>query len=150
MFAFIKISEAETLEAVNSILPYLDKSLYSKDPILLDCTKAPGATKTRVEPGEYQKYIRDDLDPYKWHCLAKERGVVCGKVIKGVSSSNVLKHYNRHRNSESSKNNSHEEDKMARKREMNRVYASNYYRRKMQSRLAAIEAYASRARDAIQ
>ena len=144
MFAVLRISEAETIEAVNSILPYLDAANYSTEPLIYDSEYQSKPIQSQNKPvkltesdNETQKFRRDGMDPSKCQCLARVNGIVCGKIIKDVSSSNILKHYRLHSriNSEISTNNSNDDDKKAKRREKSRMRSKLYYNMKKYKRI---------------
>ena len=118
---YIQISEAETTAAINSILPYLDETLYTEDPIDLaayhqnECI----AEKADVEKKQFERY---HLEHNKWICLAvKENGEICNKTIKGKSSGNIKKH---------SKTHLKKKKKFTVQSEKSRMRSLNYYRKK--------------------
>ena len=143
MFAVLRISEAETIEAVNSILPYLDAANYSTEPLIYDSEYQSKPIQSQNKPvkltesdNETQKFRRDGMDPSKCQCLAKVNGIVCGKIIKGFSSSNILKHYRKHFSTSSKTlKNINDKDKMSIKREKSRVRSKLYYHMKQYKRV---------------
>ena len=91
-----QISAAETTAAINSILRYLDESLYSDRPIDLETYhKIECMNETPSIPIEHNEQCR--LDSNTWICLrVNADGVVCNKIIKGKSLTNVIKHTKTH------------------------------------------------------